>query len=172
MWKTVTFVAVLAVAWFAALQWPMTSDFIRGRADNNLGVLYSKGLFVRKDPVEAVRWWTLAAGHGSAAGQINLGFALQSGAGVQVNEAAAAEWYEKAARQGVAEAANNLGSLYANPTTRRPDLVQARVWLKRALKLHDRDLSATIADNLATLEHDMTGAELSRSDQLLATPFP
>jgi TPR repeat protein len=172
MWKWLAFVAVLAGAWIGALHWPVTSDFIRGRADNNLGVLYSRGLFVRKDPVEAVRWWRLAADHGSAAGQINLGFALQSGSGVAPDETAAAEWYEKAARQGVVEAANNLGTLYANPMTRKPDLVQARVWLKRALRIGDRDLSATIADNLATLERDMSGAEIVRSNEVLATPYP
>ena len=172
MWKYLASFAALAAAWFGLMQWPPASEFVRGRVDNNLGVLYSKGIGVAKDPAAAVRWWTLAAGHGSAAGEINLAFALQNGAGVAMDEGAAARWYERAARQGVVEAANNLGTLYANPTTRKPDLVLARVWFKRAQRLGDRDLSATIADNLATLERDMTDAQLARSNELLAERYP
>lgn len=172
VWKMAAFLVALALAWAGILQWPPAAEFVRGRLDNNIGVLYSKGLGVRQDPSEAVRWWAAAAGHGSAAGQVNLGYAFQNGVGTAVDEVAAAKWYERAARQGVAEAANNLAALYTNPATGRPDLVQARVWFKRALRLGNRDLSATIADNLATLEKDMSGAQIARSNELAALPFP
>ena len=172
MWKTLAWLLALAAAWAGLLQWPPAAEFVRGRLDNNIGVLYSKGLVVRHDPAEAVRWWTAASQHGSAAGQVNLGFALQNGVGTPLDEVAAARWYEQAARQGVAEAANNLAALYTNPATHPPDLVLARVWFKRAQRLGSRDLSAMIADNLATLERDMSGAQIARSNELLALPFP
>jgi TPR repeat protein len=172
VWKLLAFLAALAAAWVGVMLWPPGSAFVRGRLDNNLGFLYSKGIVVKQDAAEANRWWRLAAQHGNAAGQINLAFALQNGVGVAVDEAAAAQWYECAARQGVAEAANNLGTLYANPATRKPDLVQAHVWFKRAQRLGDRDLSAMIVDNVATLERDMSGAQLARSQEILAAPYP
>jgi hypothetical protein len=172
VWKTLAFFAALAAAWTGILQWPPAAEWVRGRLDNNVGVLYSNGIGVRKDPAEAVRWWNAAAAHGSAAGQLNLAYALQNGIGVASDEAAAATLYERAARQGIAQAANNLGTLYANPTARRPDLVLARVWFKRAQRLGDRDLAATIADNLSTLEHDMSGAQIVRSNEIFAAPYP
>lgn len=172
MWRTLMGVLVLAAAGVVVTRWPPARDYVYGHLDNNIGFLYSRGLGVHKDPVEAVRWWEAAASHGSAAGELNLGFALQSGLGVATDEKKAAEWYGKAALQGVAEAANNLGSLFTNPTHGKPDLVQARAWFKRALRDGNRELAATVAENLRTIEDDMTPAQVSQSDAVLANLHP
>ena len=86
--------------------------------------------------------------------------------GQSVDEAQAAIWYEKAARQGVPEAANNLGSLYTNPATRRPDLVLARAWFKHALATGNAEFARTVAENLRTIEADMTPADIAASDKI------
>lgn len=49
-----------------------------------------------------------------------------------------------------------LGSLYTNPTRGKPDLVQAPAWFKHALRDGSRELAATVAANLRTIEDDMT----------------
>ena len=167
MWRTAVFGLVLAGIGFVETQWPPARDFTAGHFDNNVGYLYSRGLGVHRDPGEAVHWWRAAAAHGSPAGELNLAFALQNGTGVVMNEEQAAFWYERAARRGSPEAANNLGSLYTNPATRRPDLVMARAWFKRALAGGDREFARTVAENLRTVEEDMTPAQIAASDTIL-----
>ena len=172
MWRTIVGLLVLVAAGVTVSHWPPARDYVCGHLDNNVGFLYSRGIGVHADPAEAVRWWEAAASHGSAAGELNLGYALQSGLGVPTDETKAAGWYEKAALQGVAAAANNLGSLYTNPMRGKPNLVLARAWFKRALHDGTRELAAAVADNLHTIEADMTPAQIALSDTALANLHP
>jgi Sel1 repeat len=164
MWKAfvspVLFVGAIVAVW----AYTPSRDFLLGRIDNNIGVLYSKGIGLSRDELQAVRWYEAAARRGSTAGAFNLAFALQQGIGAAADEREAANWYERAAAQGMAEAANNLALMYANPTHGPPNLVLARIWLKRALPLAAHDLAATIAENLQALERDMKPAEIAASD--------
>jgi TPR repeat protein len=153
---------LIASAWAVA---PVRHFFL-GQAENSIGVLYSKGVGVKRDGAAALRWYEAAAENGSAAGQFNLAYALQLGSGTPIDRRAAIQWYERAAAQGVAEAANNLGMLYANPASGRPDLVLARTWLKRAISAADPELRATISANLNAMERDMSREELAASDAL------
>lgn len=165
MWRIALSVLGIVAVGVVVTQWPPARDYVYGHLDNNIGFLYSRGIGVKRDPVEAVHWWEAASKRGSAAGELNLGFALQNGEGVAVDEKQAAGWYEKAALQGMPEAANNLGSLYTNPRRGPPNLVLARAWFKRALRDGDRELAATVAENLQTIENDMSAAEIAASDR-------
>ena len=53
------------------------------KAQYNLGVMYEKGQSVRKDYVEAVRWYRKAAEQGIAEAQFNLGLMYYNGQGVR-----------------------------------------------------------------------------------------
>ena len=64
------------------------------------------------DPVEAVKWFRMAAEQGNAKAQFQLAHAYEHGRGVQKNYAAAFEWYSKSAQLGFASAQLNLGSAY------------------------------------------------------------
>ena len=77
-----------------------------------LGVLYSRGQGVSKDPVEGVRWIRLAAEQGYAHAQVVLGMRYEIGEGVLKDEDEARKWYVLAARQGDSFAQLNLGNLY------------------------------------------------------------
>ena len=153
-------IGAVVVTW----AWPTSRHFFLGRLDNNIGFLYATGIGVTRDHAEAVRWYRRGASYGATPAEFNLAFALQNGDGVPPDEHEAAIWYERAANHGNAQAANNLGLMYANPTNEAPNLVLARIWLKRALPLADHDLAATIQENLASMEKDMTEAELAASN--------
>lgn len=77
-------------------------------AQYNLGLVYSQGYGVEKDPSEAAVWWGKAAEHGDAAAQFNLGVMYADGIGVQQNIKVAARWWHKSADQGFKEAIQAL----------------------------------------------------------------
>ena len=83
-------------------------------AQNNLGVMYNKGLGVSEDYAEAVKWYRLAADQGYADAQCNLGVMYDNGQGVPQDYAEAVKWYRLAADQGDAGAQSNLGVMYSD----------------------------------------------------------
>ncbi len=71
--------------------------------------MYEKGQGVRKDYVEAVKWYRKATEQGLANAQFNLGVMYDNGQGVRQDGKQAVQWYRKAAEQGYAQAQYNLG---------------------------------------------------------------
>lgn len=83
------------------------------RAETFLGDCALNGQGLRRDPVEAVRWYRRAADRGLAAAQNGMGVALGQGKGVPRDDAAAVAWFRRAASQGHPEAEFNLAMCYA-----------------------------------------------------------
>jgi TPR repeat protein len=81
-------------------------------AQNNLGVLYERGLGVDKDPIKAAGWYRQAAERGNASAQNNLGVCYEKGLGVVRDHKQATDWYRKGAMRGDLNAQNNLGVMY------------------------------------------------------------
>jgi uncharacterized protein len=71
-------------------------------AQNNLAMLYDQGWGVQKDPAQAFKWLSSAAGQGDASAQYNLGEAYVSGRGVKQDYVQALLWFRRAADQGSA----------------------------------------------------------------------
>lgn len=65
-----------------------------------LGVMYARGIGVKQDDFEAVKWYRQAAEQGYANAQAILGFSYLLGKGVQVNKSLAKEWFGKACDNG------------------------------------------------------------------------
>ena len=66
-----------------------------------LGVMYARGIGVKQDDFEAVKWYRQAAEQGYANAQAILGFSYLLGqSGVQVNKSLAKEWFGKACDNG------------------------------------------------------------------------
>ena len=66
-----------------------------------LGVMYYDGQGVRKDYVEAVKWYRKAAEQGVAKAQYNFGVIYANGEGVRQNYKTAKEWFGKACDNGL-----------------------------------------------------------------------
>ena len=102
-------------------------------AQNNLGVMYNKGLGVSEDYAEAVKWYRLAADRGYADAQGNLGVMYHDGRGVPQDCGEAYAWFSVAAAFGDANAANNR-DIVAGELTRE----QLWPWQKRATELFEK----------------------------------
>jgi TPR repeat protein len=97
-------------------------------AQNNLGSLYSRGLGVTQDHVEADRLYLAAAEQGLAAAQNNLGYQYELGLGLPKDLDAALMWYRRSAEQDYALAQFSLGLFYANGMGVPKDNVTAFMW--------------------------------------------
>ena len=78
-------------------------------AQYSLGVLYSKGLGVNKDPKRAGELWKLAADHGHHNAQFNLGLMYFSGEGVIQSDTLSCKYFQLSAIQGHTEAQYKVG---------------------------------------------------------------
>ena len=102
------------------------------RCQVTMGNAYRTGRGAPRDPVEAARWYRLAAEQGSDAGQYELGLLYENGTGVARDPNAAVSWYRKAANQGYARAQNMLGRAYENGLATSTNLVLAADWYGKA----------------------------------------
>ncbi|HIE2341481.1 TPA: tetratricopeptide repeat protein [Haemophilus influenzae] len=77
-----------------------------------LGVMYARGIGVKQDGFEAVKWYRQAAEQGYANAQAILGFSYLLGqSGVQVNKSLAKEWFGKACDNGDQNGCEYYGKL-------------------------------------------------------------
>ena len=102
------------------------------QACSNVGLMYSNGEGISKDPREAMKWFLRAAEHGDADCQAKVGHMSQIGEGVPQNYAEAVKWYRHAAEHGHAVAQNNLGVLYADGKGVPQDKIEAVKWYHMA----------------------------------------
>lgn len=82
------------------------------QAQGGLGMMYERGLGVKQDDFEAVKWFRKAAEQGDANAQVSLGVMYGNGRGVKQDDVEAVKWYRKAAEQGHANAQVILGFSY------------------------------------------------------------
>ena len=106
----------------------------QGNAESqfSLGVMYAKGTGVRRNDVEAVKWFRKSAEQGYASAQRSMGIMYGTGKGVSQNFAEAAKWYHKAAEQGNADAQNNLGRCYIIGEGVEKSDVEAAKWFRKS----------------------------------------
>jgi hypothetical protein len=77
-------------------------------AQTLVGSMYAYGEGTEQNNVQAVKWFTRAAMHGSAQAQYNLGIMYEQGFGVEKDKAQARRWFQAAADQGRKDAASRL----------------------------------------------------------------
>lgn len=97
-----------------------------------LGVSYSEGRGVAKDPAQAVGWWRKAAQSGNMQAEYLLGRAYLEGKGVSRDETEAARHLELAAKAGNTDAQYLLGKMYHEGYAVVQDQGLAKDWLERA----------------------------------------
>ena len=78
----------------------LRGDAEKGNADAqyDLGVMHDRGEGVRKDAVEAIRWYQKAAQQGHASAQFILGSRYASGEGIDRDPSQAVHWYTRVGR--------------------------------------------------------------------------
>jgi TPR repeat protein len=142
--------------------------FMQEQADNGkanaqawLGQAYAHGIDgLEKNPVQAVRWYGLAAKQGNTDAEINLGVYYSEGFGVQKDDARAAALWQLAADEGRPEAQTDLASFYLEGTGVAQNLQQARQLF------HDAAVRGYGAAQLALADMYERGQGGERSDAL------
>jgi TPR repeat protein len=84
------------------------ADKGHGHAEADLGVCYSRGLGVPKDPRQAATWFRKAADQGITDAQYALGVAYMRGQGVGVDYSESYKWFSLAADKKLPQAAKAL----------------------------------------------------------------
>ena len=97
-----------------------------------VGLIYTPGQVVARDPGEAVRWYRRAAEQGDAEAQQILGIMYAAGRGVAQDDAEALRWQLLAAEQGTAREQFLLGLMYARGRVVPKDHEQAMEWFGRS----------------------------------------
>ena len=159
-------------------------------AQYSLGEMYWDGVGVRKDYVEAAKWYRKAAEQGYIEAQRMLGLMYDLDIGVAEDGVEAAKWYRMAAEQGDADAQFNLGRMYYQGDGVPKDDLEAVKWMRAVAEqgyagarwfigvmyVNSRDfndmdppppldaslLLHNIQDIQDALENDMEPAELAR----------
>ncbi|MXX06074.1 MAG: protein kinase [Gammaproteobacteria bacterium] len=98
----------------------------------NMGIKYELGDGVPQDPLEAARWYRLAAEQESRSAQFNLGLLYINGQGVAEDATEAARLFRLAAEQGLARAQTSLGALYESGRGVAEDATEAARWYRLA----------------------------------------
>ena len=113
-----------------------------------LGTQYREGRGgVARDPVEAARWFTVAAENGVPQAQYNLGLMYYRGEGVPRQLYEALKWMRQAAAGGHLPAQRAVGQLYLTGLdTMGQDLQEARTWLTSAASRGDRESRRLLAE--------------------------
>lgn len=112
-----------------------------GDADSQygMGLLYSEGIAVPMDDLQALKWFGLAAEQGHGEAQYKLGVMHANGWGVPMSEVEAMKWYQLAAENGITAAQVSLGTMYQNGFSIEQDKIEALKWFTIAMKLGDGD---------------------------------
>ena len=77
-----------------------------------IGIMYERGLGVKKDDADAYKWYLQAAKQGHAEAQLGVGLMYKRGRGVSKDDAEALKWLRRSAEQGHANAQATLGFMY------------------------------------------------------------
>lgn len=108
-------------------------------AQFELGKAYSEGLGVKKDVIEATKWFRNAAEQDHTEALLKLGVAYELGQGVPKDDAEAVRWFRKAAEKGEARAQFNLGTMYAGGGGVPKDDAEAVKWFRKAAEQGNND---------------------------------
>ncbi len=133
------------------------------QAQYYLGQIYSAGVGVPLDNVQAMIWYKMAAVQGYAKAQARLACLYERGLGAPVDHKKAHSWYLKAAKQGDLYSQHKLGFLYAEGRGVKKSPAEAYKWWGVAALWGDPDAPEDrdrIADKL-------TKEEQARLDKII-----
>lgn len=97
-------------------------------AQFKLGYKYHRGDGVRRDHVEAIKWYTLAAEQGHVKAQFNLAYLYIHGRSVKHDTTESVKWYKAAAEQGDANAQYYLAQSYYRGIGITQDYIESAKW--------------------------------------------
>jgi len=101
-------------------------------AQSTVAFMNAKGLGVKKDEAEAVKWYRRAAEQGHLNSQYNLGVIYAKGRGVEQDFGEAFSWYLRAAEQGDQTAQSTVAMMYLKGIGTKKSQSGAFYWYRMA----------------------------------------
>jgi len=150
----------------AKAEWLPLAQGGHALAQYNLGIMYRKGLGVRKDQLQALKWYQSAAGNGLAKAQYSLGVFYEKGrGGLPKNVTAAVNLYMQAAEGGNSYAQLALARHLENGEGAERDLVEAMTWYIIAAKSSKGKLRRKTAQARDKLKDSLSDDEVSMAEE-------
>lgn len=128
----------------------------------NVAEIYAKGLGVKQDIPEAIKWFEKAAAQGNVAAEFSLGEIYGYGHGVQTDHKQSIKWYRKAALQGHASAQYKLGAKHFKGEGVPMSYLMAYAWMDMAAK-QGLDIATSYRDLIASI---LEPEELKKAETL------
>ena len=147
-------------------RWLVLAKKGNAKAQNNLGILYRRGLGVKKDPIEAVKWYQKAADQGFAKAQFNLGLMYKQGNGVAKDIRKAVELYILSAENGYNRAQFAVGLRFERGKGVEKDPVKALKWFNLALDRASGRFRKSVATARDRVSESLTDSEIQKAEKL------
>jgi TPR repeat protein len=141
-------------------------------AQVELGLMYERGQFVKRDSKRAVAWFLRAAEQKFAPGQFLLALALAKGRGIKRDEKAAFDWGKRAAERGYGEAQLWLGYRYLKGVGVKRSRVDGLAWLFIAEAGGDIRAKEVLARYRARVFEDVWQRAKAKAAQFKPPPQP
>ena len=135
-------------------------------AQNILGIRYFKGEGVKKDEIEAAKWFQLAAEQDHSDAQTVLGLMYTNGEGVPQVYMEAEKWFRLAADQGNPHAQNFLGSMFLEGKGVPQDYIEAHKWFNLAASRSEGEARDMAVNNRDAAAKKMTPAQIAEAQRL------
>mgnify|MGYP000663436692 CR=1 FL=1 len=132
-------------------------------AQYSLGMKYSTGEGVSRDPKEAVSWLEQSAMQGNVDAQMALGSLFVSGRGIPRDSVESAKWFQLAAEQGRPDAQIQMARMHLAGTGVVKDDVQAAMWARLAFAQGDKRANRI----LALLKPRLNGVQTAQVETLV-----
>ena len=144
----------------AMAKWAPAAESGDADSQYGMGLLYSEGIVVPMDDIQALAWFGRAAEQGHGEAQYKLGVMHANGWGVPMSEVEAMKWYQLAAESGITAAQVSLGTMYQNGFSVEQDKIEALKWFTIAVQLGDGDARM----HQEYLAERMPAEELAKAD--------
>jgi TPR repeat protein len=129
---------------------------------NDLGVMYSNGVFVKEDPAKALGWFEKAIEAGNSFGLTEAGVMYFNGRGAPRDYSAAAQYFQQAADLGDGYSLKFLAIMYERGLLGKPDPQKAAALRLLAAQIDPNSQNPDVSPPRAAAPPRETGARFVR----------
>lgn len=118
-----------------------------------VAAMYYKGIGVKKDRSQALKWIQKSAAQGYAPAQTNLGLSYFTGEGVKLDQVEAYKLFLKAAQQNYAWAQYYLGEAHLEGNGIDKNTIEAIKWFKKAADQQIKEIKRQVQPYKSSQKH-------------------
>lgn len=151
----------------ALREWIPLAKSGHAMAQNNVGIMYRRGLGVRKNVNTAAAWYRRAADQNYAKAQFNLALLYKSNQGVKKDLSKAIYWFEESARNGYGRAQYSIAIRYEAGNGVEQDNITALKWLSLTITNSSGQLRKNALKARKRVAKKLTKKEIAEARQMV-----